>query len=233
MIHRLVLISILLAIPIPAAAGQLIARVELGRYTLSLVAIGDRYNEGCGLDLVAESHKFRRAVSLKHPIYNCATYGAVQVTASHLPGEETPLVFVEASRGGDGDHTPPIVEIFRLGLQGFRRIGRVELLDATYIRDGRRISALTGKVLFNFCDTCDGWEVSPAVVFVPARVTILPDKILVSPNLDPPAKAAIVAQFDAVKAEALSENKGAQNETAKYAHYVQLLEHRFRDFLDQ
>ena len=227
-IQTLLLILFLLTVPLPAMARQLIARVELGRYTLSLVATGDRYDSSCGLDLVAEAYQFRRAISLKHPFYNCAIYGAAQITAGHVPGEDTALVFVEGSRGGDGDHTPPIIEVLRLEPKGFKKLGKVELLDATYIRDKGKISAVAGKILFDFCDTCDGWEVSGHVVFVQAQVTISLDKLVVHPDLDQSGRAAVAAQFEAVMREAL-----AEQDTAEYKAYVRRIERRFRDFLNQ
>ena len=58
MIRRILLLSIPLFTPLPVMAGQVVARVETGRYTLSIISNGAPNADKCGLSLVAEAYKF-------------------------------------------------------------------------------------------------------------------------------------------------------------------------------
>src|SRR3990172_7671767 len=112
------LISVFLA-PLSVSAEEILARVQTGRYNLSIVASGLSNLENCELNLVAEAHNFRRASNLRRSFYNCMFFGHIQITASKVSQDGTAFVFVEAARGGDGDHTGPIVQVFHLGPTGF------------------------------------------------------------------------------------------------------------------
>jgi len=221
----LVFLLILLT-PLDATAQQVVARMQMGRYTLSVISRG-AHTQKCELKLLAEAYKFSRSITLKRSFYNCALYGAVRLTASDVSDEGAAFVFVEAARGGDGDHTGPVVEVFGLNPKGFKTIGEVELFDATYVREEGNISEVTGKLLFDFCDVCDGPEVSPHKVFVPVRVSVRPDGLTSRSTLDEEGKAAIRRKFEEVKRLALAD----VGKRRKYEEYVQGLEGKFRDLL--
>jgi len=222
----LVFLLILLT-PLHATAGQIVARMQMGRYTLSVISKGEAHTEKCELNLVAEAYKFRRSMTLKRSYYNCALYGAVRLAGSDVSDKGSTFVFLEAARGGDGDHTGPVVEVFGLSPKGFKKIGEVELFDATYVREDGSISEVTGKLRFDFCDVCDGPEVSPHKVFVPVRFSVRPDGLTTRSALDEEEKAVIRRKFDEVKRSALTD----VGKRRKYEEYVQQLERNFRDLL--
>lgn len=217
-----------LAVSAQSWAGGTIARTELGRYTLSLESSGSPYIDKCDLNLVADAHDFMRSISLRRSFYNCALHGGVQILGSLDAEGDSAAVFVEAARGGDGDHTGPIVEVFRLNHRGFQKLGEVELFDATYVRDGGRISLVTGKALFDFCDVCDGPDASRDKLFIPVQVNVLPGGLTIRSTLDQRGKAVAEKRFEDMKRSSVAE-VGKYRRT--YESYVRKLEARFRDLL--
>lgn len=207
---------------------EIIARTELGRYTITLVPSGSPYTDTCNLRLIAEADNFRRSTELRRPFYHCALYGRVQVIGSWEPKDDSATIFVEARRGGDGDHTGPIVEVFRLTPKGFTKLGEIELFDATYVRLEEKISTVWGKMVFNFCDVCDGPEVSEEKVFVSVQVDVGASGLKVRNTLDEGAKAAVKRQFAEMKRSALA-RQGQDRRT--YEKYVRELERRFLKLL--
>jgi len=227
MTQRLFALILVFLTPSSVSAEEILTRVQIGRYNLSIVASGLSYLENCELNLVAEAHNFRRATSLRRSFHNCMLYGPIQITASKVSQDGTAFVFVEAVRGGDGDHTGPIVEVFHLGLTGFRKIGELELFDATYPREEGNILVLSGKVLFDFCDVCDGPDASEDKIFVPVQVKILPYSLTVRSTLNVTGKASVAKEFEKMKNERVAEIGQSRN----YPEYVRKLEERFRALL--
>lgn len=227
MTQRLLAHILVFLAPLSVSAEEILARVQTGRYNLSIVASGVSNLENCQLNLVAEAHNLRRASNLRRSFYNCMLFGPIQITAGKVSQDGTAFVFVEAARGGDGDHTGPIVEVFHLSPAGFRKIGELELFDSTYPREEGNILVLSGKVLFDFCDVCDGPDASQDKIFVPVQVKILPDSLTVRSTLNATGKASVTKEFEKMKNERVAEIGQYRN----YTEYVRKLEERFRALL--
>ncbi len=227
MAQRLFALILVFLAPLSVSAEETLARIQTGRYTLSIVATGSSNLENCGLNLIAEAHDFRCVTSLRRSFYNCMLFGPIQVTAGKVSQDGTAFIFVEAARGGDGDHTGPIVEVFHLVFTGFRKIGELELFDATYPREEGNILVLSGKFLFDFCDVCDGPDTSQDKIFVPVQVKILPGNLTVRSTLNAAGKASVAKEFEKMKNERVAEIGQYRN----YTEYVQKLEARFRALL--
>jgi hypothetical protein len=116
-----------------ASPSEIVARTQTGQWIISVIAVGDSWNETCALNLVAETYQLKREISLKRPNVKCALFGPIQVTATAKDLDST-LVFFEAAHGGDGDHSGPIIEVFKLTKQGFQKLGEQEMFDASYQR---------------------------------------------------------------------------------------------------
>jgi hypothetical protein len=188
-----------LVISVQGIAAEIVARVQLGRYTVTLESAGDKHEESCSLVLVAEAYQFKKTANLRRPFYNCELFGPVQVVGSWDRQGDSASVILEAARGGDGDHTGPILEVFRLDIDGFKKIGEAEIFDAAYLREDGRIVAVTGKALFDFCDVCDGPEASEDKLFVPVRLQILPGSIAIRNTLDKRGKVETKKNFEALR----------------------------------
>lgn len=188
----------------PAFADNIIAKTRTWEWWLSVISTGDAWNEGCKLMLIAENYQAKREVSLKRKGVNCALFGPSQLLSTDAEDRMSTLVIFEAMRGGDGDHSGPIVELYSLTRQGFRKLGEQELFEASYLRKNEQIYAVTGKVLFSLCFDCDGPESSDSEdnIFVPVRLTIGCGGICIKPTLDKKARQATLFKFTERKATA-------------------------------
>jgi len=87
-----------------------------------------------GPNLMPKPTIWNEKPALRETALNCALFGPVHVIASEPMIVNPTLVFFEAARGGDGDHSGPIIEIYRLTNHGFRKLGEQQLFRATYQR---------------------------------------------------------------------------------------------------
>jgi hypothetical protein len=151
--------------------------------------------------------------------------------ASDSENRESTYVFFEAARGGDGDHSGPIVEVFRLNKQGFKKLGEQELFEASYHRTGQVITSVTGKVLFSFCNVCDGPEAGEPAdnIFVPVRISVGCGGLCIKPTLAKREREALLRKFEERKSKA-AENYHVD---ANYQKYVVFLENELRALLSR
>jgi hypothetical protein len=158
--------------------------------------------------LIAENYLFKREISLKEAHVNCALFGPVHVIAAESNDRKSTLVFFEAARGGDGDHSGPIVEVYKLTNQGFQKLGEQQLFDATYHRRDKQITAVTGAVLYSFCDTCDGPESSDPEdnFYISAKLMISSTGISVKPTISKQERKALLDKFDSRAAQAIKDH---------------------------
>jgi hypothetical protein len=172
---------------------------------------------------------------LKRDFYNCALFGPITLFATASKDYKRLSIVVEAARGGDGDHTGPILEFFALDEQGLRKLGEQALFDASYVRREGELAQIDGKVLFDFCDACDGPQVSdPANILVPVRITFGCDGICVKASVSPAQAQAIRNRFLSQKKKVLDENKSGDDKERKAADSRQLeeLESKLSRLLD-
>ena len=172
MIKTVVVAAIICVTSSAGCAAEIVAKAETGAWTISVIAEGGEWDPSCTLKLVAETDKIKREMSLKRESVSCALFGLGHLYAGQGPDRGSMIVFFEAARGGDGDHSGPIVEIFKLTKQGLQKLGEHELLDATYHRKNEQITSVTGTVVFSLCYACDGPDGTD--LYIPAQVTIGP-----------------------------------------------------------
>lgn len=225
----LIVLAAIVFTPVGAMASSIITRTYTDHYSLSVVVTGPEDSDTCELSLTAEGHKSIFSISLRRPFYNCALFGSTQIRAGSSLGSDVMIVFVEAARGGDGVHTGPIIEVFRLGPKGFGKLGEVELFDATYVRKGGSISHVLGNLCFDFCNVCDGPEVSDNKMFIPVRLDIRNDSLVTQTTLDQRGKERAYKEFEDREKEAYSDHVKDE----KYDDYVRTLETRFRALLKE
>jgi hypothetical protein len=206
---KTILVAAMLALaPTMGFTADIIAKAGTWGWTLSVIDEGSEWAPSCKLELVAETYKVKRVISLKRDNHNCALFGPVHLYAAEAPNHESAIVFFESARGGDGDHSGPIVEVFALTRQGFKKLGEQELFDATYHRANEQITSVTGKVLFSLCDVCDGPEAAEDEdnFYIPVKITIGPTGILVKPLMTKQERKALLERFDNRARIVLKEN---------------------------
>lgn len=225
--HRTFLLVLAALLFNGTAHADTLAHAATPNWQFSIVGSDDDMSEDCTLTLVAQGKQGHHQVSLKEKYYGCSFYGPEKITAADAPGGA--LVFVEGARGGDGDHTGPVVAVYRLTAKGFKKLGRQELFDAHYNRRNGRIVSVSGKVLFSFCGVCDGPDAAPPEdnIFVPAMLKPGCGGICVKPTVSARQRAAIVTKFEHRKAE-LAKEKSYYDRDGSDA---KKLEQRLRAFL--
>lgn len=227
-LFRGLLASALLITCASAAEVEQIATTRTWTWQVTVAATGQPGEENCTLDLIAESYKGRKQISLKRTETLCTLLGPVQVLAAEAMDFGTVKIFVEAIRGGE--HAGPVVEVFALTDSALRKIGEQELFDAAYQRDEQTIVAVTGKKLFSFCTACGGANANPDDdFFVPATLTIGCDGLCVKPTVTRTERANIEKQFGARTAKLVTRLKGDATNTA----HVLATERAFREFLQR
>ncbi len=230
-IRNQLLIILAAAILTPAAHAETLAKAHGGTWDVSIETSGDM-SPDCRLNLAAASHLGRHQISLKRrsSALPCLFFGPVTLLTSESSDYKLTHVFVEGSRGGDADHTGPMVGIYALDEDALRKLGEQELFDAVYQRKNGEIVSVSGNVLFNFCDVCDGPEASEDEdkIFVPAVLTFGCGGICVMPNVSEKERASLIAKFNAQKAALAAEVSSGIDK----AHTVNL-EKRFHEFLNR
>jgi hypothetical protein len=190
-------------------AAEIIARAQTWAGTVSLETTGKPWSEECSLSLLARFYQTTHRISLKRPYVNCSFFGPVQIVLSESPDHRKALVIVEAARGGDGDHSGPILEFFNLDKSALRKIDEVELFSASYIRDNQQIDSITGQMLFSFCTVCDGPEVAEPAdnIFVPVQIHIRDDDLEIKTTATLTERKALWRQFQERKQAAQEEHR--------------------------
>lgn len=203
-------------------AAEVTVKFQTWTWQLSIISSENISDDNCSLMLVGEHGQIKKEISLKHTGYNCSLFGPLQLLAFDTENRKTTYVFFEATRGGDGDHTGPIVEIYSLTGDGFSKLGEQELFEASYHRKGQEITSVTGKILFTFCQQCDGPEASPLEdsIYVPVIVTIGCSGICVKPTIDTKERKIILKKFNNRKAKAV-EDYSISKEHRKYIEYLE------------
>mgnify|MGYP001618853482 CR=1 FL=1 len=214
MIKRAFFVAVLLGlIPSIGFAVDVVAKASAWGGTFSVNAEGDAWDKSCKLTLMANTYdkagnKLKREISLKREGVNCALHGPVHIYAADTSDRESVIVFFEASRGGDGDHSGPIVEVFKLTMtnSNFQKLGEEELFDATYHRKNEQITSVTGTVLYSLCQYCDGPSDTEDDFYIPAIMTIGQSDISVKPTISKQEHKSLLEKFDARAAIAIKEN---------------------------
>lgn len=191
------LIVVLLATASQAMAGEIVARSRTWAGSVTLESDGDVWLESCSLNLIAQFQQTTHRIGLKRPNSNCSLFGPVQLVLSETPDHREGLVIVEAARGGDGDHTGPLLEVFRIDKSAAQKIGEIELFSATYLRKGQEVRFIEGRRLFSLCTVCDGPEAPNPNdnIFVPVRVSVTQGALAVTPIVTLSERAAILRRF--------------------------------------
>ena len=187
--------------------ADIVARSHTWAGSVSIERDGEEWSEGCSLTLIAHFQQITHRISLKRPYVNCSLFGPVQIVLSEAPDHSEVLVFVEAARGGDGDHSGPILEVFHLGKSAIRKIGEAELFSANYVRKDQQIDSITGRILFTFCTVCDGPEAADPEdnIFVPVRIRIRENSLETDLTATDVERTALWRQFQTRKQAALEE----------------------------
>jgi hypothetical protein len=190
-----------------ATAAEIVARSRTWAGSVSLERDGNDWTDSCSLDLVAQFQQVLHRIRLKRPTTNCSLFGPVQLILSETQDHREGLIVVEAARGGDGDHTGPLLEVFRVDKAAVRKLGEVELFSATYVRKAQEIQFIDGRLLFSLCTACDGAESAESNdnIFVPVRVSIKRDGLAVVPTATPAERSAIWRRFQQRKDAAQTE----------------------------
>ena len=138
------------------SATDIIARSRTWAGSVSLESEGSLWADPCSLDLIAKFQQTAHRLSLKRSSLGCALFGPVHLILSEAEDHQDAVIIVEAARGGDGDHTGPILEVFRVNKTALRKLGEVELFSATYVRKAQEIEFIEGRRFFSLCGVCDG-----------------------------------------------------------------------------
>jgi hypothetical protein len=212
-----------------SSVADVVAKASTWIWRVSVESTGDAWADNCTLKLVAESYELKRDTSIKRQGVNCALFGPVGIAVFDAESRKEAYAFLEAGRGGDGDHSGPIVEVYRLSKQGVEKLGETELFEASYLRSGQVITSVTGKVLFSFCDVCDGPESSEPLenIYVPVRLTIGCGGLCIKPTLAKQERDALLRKFEALKQRTTENNHG----DSRYGKFVVNLEKEFRGLL--
>ncbi|HEY5995257.1 MAG TPA: hypothetical protein VIU46_11740 [Gallionellaceae bacterium] len=219
----------ILAVSASTAHAELVARAQTGPWQLSIEA-EDATSDDCSVNLVADNHSYEHKISLKRKGGGCSFFGPVMIFGTNSPDYKLTHVFVEGARGGDGDHTGPIVEVFAVNEHGIKKLGEQELFDASYQRKDGEVVSISGKVLFSLCDACDGPDAAGARdnIFVPAVITFGCKGICVKPAVSQEERARIVSRFEAA-VTAASKEYGRHVDKA----FVKRLRTRLMEFLSR
>lgn len=208
-----------------ALAKERLASVRT--YTASIVVEreGNPWESACSVSLVGRIGRRDLQASLKRPESNCSFFSQIKLTLSETGAREEALIVVEAARGGDGDHTGPILEFFSADSSSLKKLGELELFSAKYHRDNGKLQSISGRVLFSFCSVCDGPEAAEPAdnLFVPVQVTIVAGKLIVAAACTEAEKRKIWQRFQQRKKIALREDGNKQE--------VALLERRLAELL--
>jgi hypothetical protein len=198
MIKTTVIAVILAIIPTMVFSAEVVAKAGTWGWKLSVISEGDPWGNSCKLKLVADTYKLKHEVSIKRKGLNCALFGPVHLYAAETLDHNSVTVFFEAARGGDGDHSGPIVEAFKLTKKALKKLGEQELFDATYQRKDEQITFVTGTVLYSLCDVCDGPDASDPVdnFSIPAKITTIQNSISVKPTISKQERKALLERFD-------------------------------------
>jgi len=209
--------------------ADVLAQARTWTWKVTVESTGEPWKDDCTLNLVAETYQLKRDTNIKRQGVNCALFGPIGIAASDTENREETYVFFEAARGGDGDHSGPIVEVYRLNKQGFKKLGEKELFEASYQRSGQAITSITGRVLFSFCSVCDGPEAGEPLdnINVPVRLTIGCGGLCIKPTLAKRERNALLAKFEERKQKA-AENYHAD---ADYQKFITNLEEEFHGLL--
>lgn len=230
---QLILAALFLLTWYPVSNAEIVAKATTGEWKVSLIADGDPYDKNCRLDLVGETYQVKQKISLKQQgrrhsaDTGCSLFGPIQIVASPAPDYKSTFVIVEAARGGDGDHTGPLLAIFQLTKSGFRQLAEKEIFDALYHRQNQVITSITGSVYFTFCDVCDGPSAGEYDFYVPARITFGCGSICFRPSINKADRTALIQRFNAQKAKVLEEEK----KSAEYRLYLDRVQKNLNDFL--
>jgi hypothetical protein len=206
---KFMIIAVIIGLsPSIGLASEVVAKTRTWAWTFTVTSEGDPWDKSCKLKLVADTYQLKREINLKKKDVNCALFGPVNMYAAEAPDRESTMLFFEASRGGDGDHSGPIVEAYRLTRAGFKKLGEQELFDATYHRKDEQITSVTGTVLYSFCESCDGPDATdPADNFyVPAKITIGSTGFSIKPMLSKTDRKSLLEKFDSRSAAVMKEN---------------------------
>jgi hypothetical protein len=227
MLRTLVVILALVACSSTIYAETL-AKTRTWSRQFVLEALGDPWKKDCDLVLSGDGFNSKAKISLKQTSGLCPLFGPVMLFATDSADRKSSIVFVEAAHGGDGDHSGPILDVYSLRNSEFKKLGSQELFDANYQRIDGTIVSVTGKVLFSFCDVCDGPDAAGLDdnIFVPAILTIGCGGICVKPHITKHERNDITALFKAGKTRAMEEKENPELQT-----YVKSLENTFNEFL--
>ena len=226
---RTYLILVLMLTWSESLVADVVAKARTWTWRVSVESTGEPWKDDCTLKLVAETYQLKRDTSIKQQGVNCALFGPIGIAVFDTENREETYVFFEAARGGDGDHSGPIVEVYRLNKQGFKKLGEIVPFEASYQRSGQVITSVTGKVLFSFCNVCDGPEAGEPLdnIYVPVRLTIGCGGLCIKPTLSKRERDALLAKFEERKLKA-AENYHVD---ANYQKFVANLEREFRGLL--
>jgi hypothetical protein len=208
---------------------EILVTANMESQIVSVVATGNPWQNDCELNLLAKGPEGKSGISLKENNVLCSLFGPVKLITAKRGDLKANIVIVQAARGGDGDHTGPILDIYSFRNNKFKKLGEQELFDANYqIRSGA-ISSISGNVLFSFCDVCDGPGARDDEdnVFVSAIITFGCGGICVKPNISNSGRTDLIARFQSTKTQKLKEEDHAQD----YLAFVNNLEQRFTEFI--
>ncbi len=226
--HLLILAAAILT---STAHADTLVKAHVPSWNVSVETTASDATDDCGLQLVAKGYQGWQSINLKREsVVFCSFFGPVMILASESHDYKLTHVFVEGARGGDGDHTGPIVEIYALDEKALRKLGEQELFDAVYQRKNGEITSVSGSVLFSFCDVCDGPEAAEEGnnFFVPAVITFGCSGICVRPNVSEKERASLIAKFNAQKAALAAEPSSGIDKG-----YIAKLEKDFHEFLSR
>lgn len=222
-------VFLILLLPAGATASEIVARARTGQWIISVITDGDTWKDVCSLKLIAENYQLKREISLKRAYVNCALFGPAQVITSESNDPRSTLVFFEAARGGDGDHSGPIIEVYKLTNHGFQKLGEQVLFDATYHRKDKEITAVTGAVLYSLCNSCDGPEASDPEdnFYISAEIMIGSTGISIRPTISKQERKVLLDKFDSRAAQAIKDHHSDKD----YPVFVKNLRQQLESFL--
>ena len=126
---------------LPVFAAEVVAQVESSKRSIAVVTEGNEWQPDCLLDLVETSGTGNHRFSLKRPGLHCSLFGPTKIALSDGDANNEVVIVIESVRGGDGDHTGPLVEVFSLAAEGFSKRGELELYDVAWLRDKHRLNS--------------------------------------------------------------------------------------------
>jgi hypothetical protein len=222
-------VFLILLLPGSAAASEIVAKARTGQWKISVITDGDSWKDDCSLNLIAETYQLKRETTLKRAHVNCALFGPVHVIAAESNDGKSTLAFFEAARGGDGDHSGPIIEIYRLTNHGFQKLGEQQLFHATYHRKDKEITAVTGAVLYSLCYTCDGPDASDPEdnFYISTKIMISSTGISIKPTISKQERKVLLDKFDSRVAQAIKDHDFDKN----YPAFVKNLRQQLEMFL--